>query len=272
MTPSRRNFLGSSMMAVGTGIVSEVYGDAGPEFECLDYGRSFLCHTAAFNAVRFWVESRTTLFDEQASTQLVIYQCGSCKSEHTFAGKDLFQQDNYDFMPIYGGDDLLILRRHVDARDRYRELAKVVDFWGKPRYKLVPGKTIRRLTGWESIREATDAAVPIVAQTEIHNAESGMRAIIEYPVKTMNIDVNNRIYQVDTGPIAFPDLSRRFDPPVDCVKLAFVAFNALDFSDFVVEQPTPVVRENAEICHVYHYSNPFSLPANNTLLAVGDPV
>lgn len=259
-------------MAVGTGIVSEAQGDAKSEFDCLDYGRSFLCNPSAANAVRFWVESRTTLFDDRASTPLQIYQCGSCKSEDTFAEQDLFQQDNYDFMPIYGGEDLLILRRHVDVRDRYRELGKVADFWGKPIYKLVPGKKVQLLTGWQPIRQATDAAIPIVAQTEIRNDETGLRAVIEYPVKTMNIDVNNRIYQVDTGPIAFPDLSRRFDPPVDCVKLAFVAFNAPDFADFVIEQPTPVVRDDAEVCRVYHYSNPISLPAKNTLLAVGDPV
>ena len=30
---------------------------------CLDYGRSFICNTASFNAVRFWVESRTVLVD-----------------------------------------------------------------------------------------------------------------------------------------------------------------------------------------------------------------
>jgi len=28
------------------------------------------------------------------------YQCASCKSENTFAERDLFQKDNYDFLPV----------------------------------------------------------------------------------------------------------------------------------------------------------------------------
>ena len=57
---------------------------------------------------------------------------GSCMSERTFAKENLLQQDNYDFMPIYGGEDMLILRRHANARDRYRQLREVKDVWGKP--------------------------------------------------------------------------------------------------------------------------------------------
>ena len=40
-------------------------------------------------------------------------------------------------------------------------------------------------------------------------------------------------------------------------------------TDFVTEQPTPVIEEDKELCQIHHYSNPISLPAKNTLLAVG---
>jgi len=76
---------------------------------------------------------------------------------------------------------------------------------------------------------------------------------------------------VDTGPIAFPGLSERKERHVDCLSLAFIAFNAPHFADFVVEQPTPVIEEGQEVCKVHHYSNPFSLPAENRLLAVALP-
>jgi hypothetical protein len=59
----------------------------------LDYGRSFICHLADFNSVRFWVESRTRVFEKKT---VDFYQCASCKSEDTFASKNLFYEDNYD--------------------------------------------------------------------------------------------------------------------------------------------------------------------------------
>ncbi len=199
---------------------------------------------------------------------MVIYQCGSCKSERTFAQENLLQEDNYDFMPIYGGEDLLILRRHADVRDDYRQLRKVKDVWGEPNMRLHFGTTVTELKTFEQIRDATATDIPLVAQTEMSNEETGLRCVLEYPIKTMNISIDNRIWQVDTGPIALPDLTRHFDPPVDSVRLAFAVFNAAHFCDFVIEQPTPVFRDEQEVCQVYHYSNPVSFPAKNRVLSV----
>ena len=123
------------------------------------------------------------------------------------------------------------------------------------------------LADFETIRDTTAAAVPIVAQTELHNAETGLRAVIEYPVKTMNISLDKQLYQVDTGPVAYPDLSQRFEQPIEALSLAFVAFNAPDFADFVIEQPVKISEEAADDCRTYHYSKPFSLAAKNRLIA-----
>ena len=62
MSTTRRRFLG-----IGAGFVCGSLAAADEEKErirCLDYGRSFICHkgeSAASNAVRFQVESRTLL-------------------------------------------------------------------------------------------------------------------------------------------------------------------------------------------------------------------
>jgi hypothetical protein len=76
------------------------------------------------------------------------------------------------------------------------------------------------------------------------------------------------MYQVDTGPVALPDLGKRYQPQIECLRLAFVAFNRADFADFVVEQPTAVAEDGAGDCQVYHYSNPISLPATNRVIAL----
>ena len=283
MQSTRRNFLATGIGSLatvaaamsGTGEASEDTEDPPTEGfsgdRPLDYGLSFICNPADFNAVRFWVESRTTLIDEQAGTTMPFYQCASCKSEHTFAEKDLFHEDNYDFLPILGGDDWLLFRRPAYLSDRYREVRNVEDIWGKPILKLREGSSVSVLRTWEEVRDATAAAIPIVSQTELANPDTGLRAVIECPVKTMNISLENKLYQVDTGPVAFPDLTKRYDKAIECLSLAFLAFNAPDFADFVVEQPTPVRENGKEVTKVHHYSKPFSLPAKNRLLAVAPP-
>ena len=173
-------------------------------------------------------------------------------------------------MPIYGGEDMLILRRHADARETYRQLRKVEEMCGKPNMHLHYGTKVTELKTFEQIRDITATDTPMAAQTEITNEETGLRCLMEYPIKTMNISIDNSIWQVDTGPVAFPDLTQRFDAPVDSVRLAFAVFNAPHFCDFVIEQPTPIIRDDREVCKVYHYSNPVSLSAKNRVLAVLD--
>lgn len=231
----------------------------------LDYGRSFVCGTAQFNRVRFWVESRTVLFD--GSQRHEFLQFGSCKSENTFGEKDLFYADNYDFLPILASDGhWLIFRRKNRLTAEYRSIKKEV--WGTADLKLKFGRQVRTLDSFDAIAAATAEGVPLVSRTELFDEQSGLRAIIEAPVKTINIQPDRRMYQVDTGPLGLPDLSRRYDPPIDCLRLAFVAFNAREFADFVVEQPTAIVDEGQERAVVLHYANPISLPAKNSLLAL----
>jgi hypothetical protein len=229
----------------------------------LDYGRSFLIGKAAVNEVRFWVESRTRIIDSRTGRSDDYLQAGSCKSEMTFAARDLFQQDNYDFLPVFGPEHGLIFRRKAALNPMYRQTLPAAGMWEGQEYHLVEAARIRELATNQAIREATYAFLPLVAQTEIRDEATGLRAIIEYPVKTMNTHRARDMYQVDTGPIAFPDLGRRYEPMVDCISLAFVAFNAPGFADFVLEAPTGVGKEQ-----VHHYSRLVSLPATNRLYAV----
>ncbi|MBX9789672.1 MAG: hypothetical protein K2Y37_12215 [Pirellulales bacterium] len=279
--PTRRDLLRAGTLACGGALLgatdpARLCGEETPakssadtsDARCLDFGLSFICGTAAFNAVRFWIESRTTIVDERAGTTAVYYQCASCKSENTFAPKNLFPADNYDFLPILGDGRWLIFRRHAYLNADYRQVRTVEDSWGPTVTKLHYSKALSELTTWEAIRDATAAGWPIVSQTKLRNDELSLQATIECPVKTMNVSLKDRLFQVDTGPVALPDLSKRYDEPLDALRLAFVAFNAPDFADFVVEQPTPVVEGGAEKCRIYHYSSPISLPARNVLLAL----
>ena len=241
--------------------------EAGIEMTPLDYGRSFLIGKGSSNEVRFWIESRTRVIDETGGNSEDFYQTGSCKSENTFRENDLFQQDNYDYLPIFSARYGLIFRRHARLSDRYRETRPYEEMFGGYDLHLVEGDRILELPSNAAIREETYRFAPLVSQTEIHNEDTGLRAVIECPVKTMNTRREGDLYQVDTGPIAFPDLLKRRERLVDCLSLAFVAFNAPHFADFVIEAPTPVDPDNPDL-RVHHYSKIVSLPARNRLFAV----
>ena len=237
----------------------------------LDYGRSFLIGRAPANEVRFWAESRTRLIDELTGRSEDYIQAGSCKSENTFAERELFMEDNYDFLPVFGPDYGVVFRRRAYLDDKYRDCRPADGWWNGQDYHLVEAASGTELVTPEAILDATYDFRPLVAQTEIRNNETGRRAIIEYPVKTMNTIRATRSYQVDTGPVAFPDLRHRHPRSADGLSLAFVAFNGPDSADFVIEVPTPVRdrgAEGREVGRMYHYSQLLSLDAENRLYAV----
>ena len=237
---------------------------------CLDYGRSFINTVGNGNAPRFWVESRCRIIDNTTGSFSDYYQCGSCKSEHTFAEKNLFINPNYDFLPVFGETHTAIFRRHAYRNDNYVEYKPAPDYWGGPLFDVQEASPVQILESNAAIFEATQKCLPIVTQTEIWDTDTHQGAIIECPVKTMNIDETAGIYQVDTGIVLFPDLSKRYDPQIETFSLAYVAFNAPNFADFVIERPTPIVENGVEVTQVYHYSEIRSLEAKNTVFCIGE--
>ena len=229
----------------------------------LDYGRSFVLGNGPENEVRMWVESRTRITDERTGASEDYIQTGSCKSEDVFVERNLFKEPNYDFMAIYGPQDAILFRRLARAHEGYRSRVPSGDFFGGQKYLLVEGGEVVELEDGQAVCAATCAGDPLVAQTEIRDDDTGLRAVIEYPVKSMNTNRERSAYQVDTGPVAFPDLSARRQRHADGISLAFVAFNAPHFAEFVLEVPTEVGSEE-----IHHYSQVIRLPANNRLFSV----
>ncbi len=278
---SRRNFLRTGLLAASglvfagnaTGYTGNTWQAKSPggSKSCIDYGRSFLCNTAEFNTVRMWIESRTIITDSRSGTSTVYYQGASCKSENTFGEKDLFYKDNYDFLPIFGDGMVLVFRRkYIKVGDTYKSIKKMEEMWGaNPVIYMPVPEVITELDTWEKIRDATAGGLPIITRTEFQNTETGLSAVIECPCKTMNISHPKKMYQVDTGPVAFPDLTKVYDIQIDCLSPAFIAFNKPDFADFVIESPTPVMEGEKEVATVYHYSKMVTITGKNRIFALG---
>ncbi len=235
--------------------------------ECLDFGRSFVCHSGPYNAVRLWIESRTTIVDDASGAVAHFYQCGSCKSEDTFAEKDLFYPNNYDFLPVVSTGGTLMFRRKINLNPDYREVRDVVKPWGTPILRLKAAKDAAVLDDWPKIQQAIESGAPIIGRTTLSDETTKLRAVVEYPVKTINMNVEKQLWQTDTGPIALPDLSQRDERPIDSLRLAFIAANRFDEAYFVVEQPTPIMDGDRVVTEVRHYSQPFAAKATNVLLA-----
>lgn len=230
--------------------------------QCIDYSNAFIITSGdnkiegiRGNSPRFQIESRCRLIYENTGKISDYYQCYSCKSEVTYREKNFFTTPNYDFTPIFSEDIVLQFRRYAKKNDEYMQYQHISKVFGSHEIKTrrLP-ESIELKTGAEIVKATKDCR-PLVAQTEIWNETNQIRAIIEYPIKTMNIHVDSdEAYQPDTGVVLFPDISKAYDLECARFRLAYVIFNTNDYVEFIVEEPECIKQIKKTRIFVYHYS------------------
>ena len=234
-----------------------------------DYARSFVTFVTPgrTNNARLQVESVCTLTDEDTRVTQEYLFFASCKSERTYAEKDLFIEENYDFCGIFSNEEYAIFRTHSTHTEQFREQG----LW-QGRFEEVHRHVVRvegrALKGNAEIVQATLRNIPLVGQVEIAHVDKKLSATLEFPIKTMNANDIKNLYQVDTGPVAFPDFEMEVERHIERLSPAYVAYNAPNFADFVIQQALPIVVEGQEVIRVTHYSGLVSLPAKTHVIAV----
>jgi hypothetical protein len=213
------------------------------------------------------VESVCRFADEHAGRTGEYLFFASCKSEHTFAERGLFHEDNYDFCGIFSEEEYAIFRTRSTHTDAFREEG----LW-QSRFEGVHRHMVkaegRALEDRGEIVQATLHNIPLIGRVEMTRADKRLCATLEFPIKTMNARDIGNVYQVDTGPVPFPDMDMNVERPVERFSPAYVAYNAPDFADFVIQQALPIVVEGQEVAQVTHYSRRVSVPARTWVIAM----
>ena len=235
--------------------------------ETCDFSRSFMTFLIEDrrNNARIQVESRCQLLDETTGQAEDYYLVASCKGEDTYGEGRLFLVPNYDFCMIYSATDFMIIRAHGNAERDNREAGAHRDKFENVTFhvNMVDAEV---LADDRAAVEATLDNRIINGRTEIADDTGRYRAMIEFPVKTMNVNDVRRMYQVDTGPILLPDFESQAPRMVERFNLAYVAFNNPNEAWFVIQEPTPIAEGRSE--KVSHYSRVTRMEAQNSLVAI----
>lgn len=228
--------------------------------QVLDYGRAFVTFVTPGrgNNARLQVESRCTISDGRQSQEFWFY--ASCKSEDTFATQDLFYADNYDFCGVFSDEEYAIYRTRARHTDTFVEAG----LWRGRFDDLVKHLPTVEAEVLPDARAAVQASLDHrLLYGEVVFQEAGHLIRLEFPIKTMNANDIEWMYQVDTGPVCIPDFARDAERMVERLEPAFVAYNAPDFADFVVQRPQ---AEGGTT--VTHYGHLRTVKARTAVLAV----
>ena len=227
-----------------------------------DFGGSFATFTTEGrgNNARIQVEAICDLTEAGRTTRYVLV--ASCKSENTYAPDDLFKQPNYDFCAIFSDTQYNIIRQHLPLTPEWQDLGPIEHRFEGVNIDLRADEGAECANAEEIVRATLDN-VPLVGITEIADEATGVSARLEYPIKTMNVNDIEWIWQVDTGPVIIPDFARDAPLAIQRFDLAFVACNRPDSAEFVVLRPTAVGGETAG-----HYSEIRKFAARNQIVRV----
>ena len=211
------------------------------------------------NNARVGLDCRCRITELASGRTHTIVAGASCKTERVGADSDLWLVPNGDFIPIFSDDEFM----HIKTFARAGMVAKVEP----PGAREQPDRLRVPITGTfervhldlveyegEQLEGATAIVEAVLANDRLvgfHRLESDRyRVEIEYPVKTINANERDWVYQTDTGPILFPDLDCEPEELLSRLELAFTAANDPTWAEFIVRVRTPVVDD----VEVYHYS------------------
>ena len=197
----------------------------------------------------------------------------SCKTERVGVMNNIWTMPNADFVPVFSDQAFMNLKTYarvgVDVElhppgtgsQSDRQSGLIAEAFDEVRIDLVEcdGET---LSMREEIVAATLANDRLNARTTIDS--DVYTAVVEYPIKTINANERDMIYQTDTGPVLFPDLDCDESRILDGVELAFAAFNCPQWVEFLIRVPTSVTEQ----VDVFHYSQPWRCNAINEVVRV----
>ncbi|MEE2708217.1 MAG: hypothetical protein VYA69_01300 [Gemmatimonadota bacterium] len=230
----------------------------------------------SLNNARIPVDSRCVIIEKDTGISHTFILGVNCKTEQVGANENLFYQPNADFVPICSLDDNKFMAlKTFDIADKgmmlyppslgkqsERQVIFSEETFDSLKVDLtpVPGNVL------ESPEEIVGAVLANRLINGCTRIESDRyTADIEYPIKTINANERDMVYQPDTGPVLLPDLSRTPDNLICGINLAFLAFNTPDWAEFIVRVPTAI----SEDLKVYHYSQAERFDAQNRIVELG---
>ncbi|MDQ7027089.1 MAG: hypothetical protein Q9P01_20625 [Anaerolineae bacterium] len=223
------------------------------------------------NNARIQIEAVCYITDKETQHRTQYVLGAACKTEYVGVDENIWTDPNADFCIILSAESFLILKSW-DKNDkgvmRYpaslgtqpeRQTGQVRDTYDSIKINL---RTVQgeQLDTVEQIVNAT-LADDILVGRMVFTMQKHYEVMIDFPIKTMNANERELIYQTDTGPILFPDFTLAEDELIANFRLAYVAFNSPDWAEVILQVPTPL---NDDLS-VNHYSKAVHLKTQNSI-------
>ena len=213
------------------------------------YAGGFIGEEGDVRHVRFSLEARCVISDENSGQKTELFVGAPCRSEYTIPRRNFFQIPSDEFRMAFSRSHQVPIARRPSSETEPRggrELSAAFQEHGVSlREHLHPIE----LRASEQIVEATLANALLNARCTYRDPQSDLRVTVEFPVDLINVNRKDATFQVCTGPLILPDLTTWNGQGVGRVFLAEVAFTAFDYVEFILRREVAAAAEELTWLH-----------------------
>jgi len=260
--PTRREFLQSTASAAVVSAAAALpgrsptakAGDQTSTRPMIDFDRSFFTWTSrpyvpdpvyvnaggmvqgagAVRNVRILYEAKCDITNHATGHVEELFLLHPCRAEYTIPERDFFQLPSREFRVIFTRTHGIPIADHPSTESEDRK-PRLLDF-AETRFTTRSHSRFRVLSSAQEVIDATLADQPLNARTTYRDAAAGYTFSIEYPVRTMNLNVEEELFQVDTGPLPLPDMKSWDGERPARAFLTYVAFSRFELAEFILRR------------------------------------
>jgi len=246
-----------------------------------DFSRSFLRFTSSRigNTARLQLDAICTLTETASGRSTRYALTAPCIAENMYQDAHLIQVPTCEFRMIASTDEYRMIKDYP-THDLDADMARLKD----EKHSTFDGSTAqltelaifvreadktRAIEDYEEFKEPFLGNRSLVGVTELKSADGSLAARMEYPVRTSNIQASSGRWQVDAGPVLYPDFGRKPKLRVELFARAYVVFNDFSWAEIITYRPGPLMKEGKEAVRAGHYHDPARVQARSRLFAIG---
>lgn len=220
--------------------------------EVCDFANSYLTfELRGVNIARIQLDARCQWIDVATGQAEDFVLICPCQGEKMYQKEDLIQDPPFNFLGVFSATQSHLIRHFADAGAMRDTVENHQGRFDRVRIDIAAFPGAVELVADEEIVQATLGNRPLIARTEVQSADGRSRALMEYPVTTMNVEPGRRLWQVDTGPALFPDFDRQADRRIEKLVPGFIVYNSRGYAEWTLRAPARLPTGGA----THHFSD-----------------
>ena len=200
----------------------------------------------AVHRIRIQLDSACTLTNEKTGEKQEYFLILPCQTEYTIVKENLFQIPSSEWRMLFGHEETIpISYKPRDEPDNLKR-SKISDLFAEHSVEIRTIDNARELTTHDEVIESTLADELMNARTTYRDEKRQVAVTLEFPMKLINIQKKEKLFQVCMGAVPIPDLGTWDGTSVNRVFLADLAFSEFDYIEFILQRTVEVAEHEKE--------------------------